>query len=115
MGDHYANTLQTGRMQDVVEIVRTERGTVNAFSAARHSGKRAYLTAREWSHAEGGVCRIVKGRHRGARRFVSGFELVCGSGYVATFASAHKAGDLFAWACINGHVVDVQGFRCNPR
>lgn len=107
MANHYTNTPKTGHMQGTVEVVRGNRGTINVKSAARHSGRRAYLTAQQWAHIENGPCKIQQGRHKGARKFVEGYELICGAGYVAVFATAHKASDLYAWACANGYSAET--------
>ena len=105
MTNHYNNTPDINGMQSTVETIRADRGTVNAYSKARHSGMRQYLTAKQWDSAQGGSIVIQPGRHKGARKWVEGYELVCGvgSGYVAIFATAHKASDLYAWACLNGY------------
>jgi len=107
MFNHYTQTPKTDSMQDTIDVLRGERGTVNVKSAARHSGLKAWCTAQEWSTIEGGKMRIIKGRHRGPRKVVSGYELLVGQNYVACFATAHTASDLYAWAVANGYSAEI--------
>lgn len=103
----YTQTPKTGSMQDTIDVLQGKKGTINVMSAARHSGLKAWCTAEEWGAIEGGKMRIVKGRHRGPRKVVPGYELLIGQNYVAVFATAHAASDLYTWACANGYSAET--------
>lgn len=107
MSDHYTKTPFTSHMQSIADTIHGARGTINAMTQARHTGRKQYQTAKEWADIEQGAPRIRKGQHKGPRKYVNGFELVCGKNYVACFATAHSASDLYAWACINGYSASV--------
>lgn len=77
--------------------------TVNVYGPAWHTVVGDYLRHDEWPDGGNGrPYRIVPGHHFGGRKYVDGFELLRGRGYVMRVATAHRRYDLEKWCQYRG-------------